>query len=204
MTPGRRDRRNADLIVLGASKGGLKALQTLLAALPAGFPPAVVIVVHRQPSPEDRLTHLLQKTSAVPVHEAEDKMRILPGHIYLAPADYHLLVDGGHLALSTDAPVHYARPSIDVLFGSAADAYGGGVIGVILTGASKDGAEGLARVKGRGGLTIVQDPETAEARVMPEAAIRTGAVDKILPVEEIGPFLVADCGRPDEREEASS
>lgn len=191
MTPGPRDKRKADLIVLGASKGGVKALQTLLAALPAGFPPAVIIVTHRRPSPEDRLTALLEKTSALPVDEAEDKMRILPGHIYLAPAAYHLLVDGGHLALSTDAPVHYARPSVDVLFESAADAYGQGVIGVILTGASEDGAQGLARVKARGGLAMVQDPETADSRIMPEAAIAATNVDKVLPLEGIGPFLVA-------------
>jgi two-component system chemotaxis response regulator CheB len=159
----------------------------------------MAVVLHRQPGPEDRLSALLERASALPVIEAEDKMPIQPGHIYLAPADYHLLVESGHLALSREEPVHYARPSVDVLFESAADAYAGRVVGVILTGASDDGAHGLARVKARGGLAIVQDPQSAEARAMPEAAIAAAAVDKILSLEEIGPFLVSACGELAER-----
>jgi two-component system, chemotaxis family, protein-glutamate methylesterase/glutaminase len=176
------------LVLIGASLGGLKAIQSVLSPLAAEFPLAVVIVQHRK-SGGDTLTELLQKNCALPVTEAEDKMAIQPGHVYLAPADYHLLAEDGLLALSTDPPVNYARPSIDVLFESAADSYADRAVGILLTGANKDGAAGLAAIRARGGLTVAQDPKTAEAPKMPQAAINADVVDKILPLEEIGPFL---------------
>lgn len=177
------------LVVIGASLGGLHALRVVLNPLPASFPLAVVIVHHRKSGAEDTLSALLQEHTHLPVKEAEDKDPLERGRIYLAPADYHLLVERGALALSTEAPVNYAMPSIDVLFESAAEAYGARVIGVILTGANDDGARGLAKIKDRGGIAIVQDPNTAEARTMPEAAIAATRVDVIASLREIGEFL---------------
>lgn len=185
-----------ELVVIGASRGGLRALEAVLGALPAGFGPPVAIVQHRDKTAPETLAELLQRRSPRPVVEAEDKQPIRPGHVYLAPADYHLLVDAGHFALSTEPPVHHARPSVDVLFESAAEAYRERVTGVVLTGASTDGAEGLAAIKRHGGLTVAQDPATAEAPAMPEAAIAAGAADHVLPLAEIGPFLVARAGGP--------
>lgn len=178
-----------DLIVIGTSLGGLHALNVVLGALPAGFQCPIVIVQHRKPDADETLTVLLQERCHLPVREAEDKEPLVPGCVYLAPAGYHLLVERGNLALSTEAPVNYARPSIDVLFESAARAYGARVVGVLLTGANADGAQGLGAIKRAGGLTVAQDPADVEARTMPEAAIKIGAVDMILPLEEIGKFL---------------
>ena len=185
MTPG--------LIVVGASLGGLHAISKLLADLPPGFPVPVVIAQHRTSTPDGGgLVQLLSDHTPLTVIEADDKMTLAPGTVYLAPADYHLLVEErGTLALSTEAPVLAARPSIDVLFETAAEAYAAEVIGVVLTGASADGAEGLATLKARGGLAIVQDPATAECATMPAAAIAGGMVDYVLPIERIGGHLVA-------------
>jgi two-component system, chemotaxis family, protein-glutamate methylesterase/glutaminase len=205
----------AELIVIGTSLGGLSALKQLLAGLPASFSVPVAIVQHRHKDSDELMSGFLQGYLALPLKEVEDKDEIRPGWVYLAPPDYHLLVDRGFFSLSTDPPVSYARPSIDVLFESAADAYADGVIGIILTGANQDGAEGLARVKACGGVAIVQDPRTAESPIMPEAALtsvnrltetqfalsvsppvsRTVAVgvDWILPLSEIAPCLVNLC-----------
>lgn len=186
-----------ELIVIGTSLGGLHALELLLPGLPKNFPVPVAIVQHRHKSSNDNtLSSLLQRYSHLMVKDTEDKEALAPGTIYLAPADYHLLIEAGqppenrpYLALSTDVPVIYSRPSIDVLFESAADAYGDQVIGVILTGANHDGAKGLAKIKARGGLTVVQDPATAESRIMPQAAIATGAINWILPLDKIAALL---------------
>jgi two-component system, chemotaxis family, protein-glutamate methylesterase/glutaminase len=151
----------------------------------------VAIGQHRHEDADDALCAALQRHSALPLREAEDKEAILPGRVYVAPAGYHLLVEEGRFALSTEAPVSYARPCIDVLFESAADVYAAGVIGVILTGASKDGAHGAAKIKAHGGFVVVQDPRTAESPVMPEAAIAATNVDRILPLAEIAPFVAA-------------
>ncbi len=183
-----------NLVVLGASWGGLHAVQVVLGALPAHFPVPLVVVQHREKEADETLTGLLQNHCALPVAEAEDKMPIEPGRVYVAPPDYHLLIESGHCALSTDEPVNFARPSIDVLFESAADAYGERVIGVILTGANADGAQGLAAIQRRGGVTIAQDPAGAEAPAMPEAAIALGVVDRVLGLEEIGRMLVEEIG----------
>jgi two-component system, chemotaxis family, protein-glutamate methylesterase/glutaminase len=179
-----------ELVVVGASWGGLHALGRLLSDLPPEFEPPVVIAQHRHPdSQQGTLMQLLQQKAHGAVVEAEDKLAIEPRHVYIAPSDYHLLVERGSLALSVEERVRFARPSIDVLFESAADAYGDGVIGIILTGANDDGALGLARIKEQGGIAVIQDPAAATKRAMPDAAIATTAADAVLPLEEIGPYV---------------
>ena len=180
------------LAVVGGSWGGLDALGRLLALLQPHPEVAVVAALHRAPNgPDGALVSYLRARSRLPVAEAEDKDEIEPGHVYLAPADYHLLVEPGRFALSIDAPVHYSRPSIDVLFESAADAYGEAVTAVVLTGANDDGCRGLVQIKRRGGLALVQDPATAVRREMPEAAIAAGVADAVLPVEQLAARLNA-------------
>jgi two-component system, chemotaxis family, protein-glutamate methylesterase/glutaminase len=179
-----------ELIVIGASWGGLHAVGEILAALPEDTDAAVVIAQHRRADTvEGGLAGLLRLRTGLPVADVDDKAPIERGRVYLAPPDYHLLIQNGYFSLSKDAHVHYARPSIDVLFESAADAYRDRVIGVILTGANADGAQGLAEVKRRGGVAVVQDPGTAERREMPSAALAATAADAVLPLAEIGPFL---------------
>ena len=187
-----------ELIVVGASLGGLNALAALLGALPADFPVPLAIVQHRHKDSDGTLRTLLQRTTALPVHEVEDKQPIEPGTIGLAPADYHLLVERGAYALSVDQPVIFARPAIDVLFESAADAYGAQLIAVVLTGASEDGAQGMHAVKAAGGVAIVQDPATAECPVMPAAVLAATPVDHVVPLAEIGPLL-GRLGQPSPR-----
>ncbi len=182
-----------DIVVIGTSLGGLHALQVLLSGLPEDFALPVAIAQHRHKSSDKGLSIFLQHYCALPLSEAEDKEVIQPGRVYLAPPDYHLLVEDGQLALSTEAPVCHARPSIDVLFESAADAYAHRAIGVILTGASNDGTQGLLRIKECGGLAVVQEPTTAECAIMPKAAIAEVSIDWILPLPEIAPLLVNLC-----------
>ncbi|MEH2084548.1 MAG: chemotaxis protein CheB [Nostoc sp.] len=181
------------IVVIGTSLGGLSALKIVLSNLPADFPVPIAIVQHRHKESSNTLQDLLQESTLLKIHEVEDKEEILPGHIYIAPADYHLLVEPGHFALSTDEPVSYARPSIDVLFESAADVYTEEVIGVILTGANQDGKQGLKKIKARGGITIVQEPATAESDIMPEAAISAIEVDWILTLLNIASQMVKLC-----------
>lgn len=182
-----------DLITIGTSLGGLSALKTLLKSLPRGFPSAIAIVQHRHRESDQALSAFLQQFTVLPVHEVEDKEHIQPGHVYFAPSDYHLLVEFGYFSLSVDDPVSYARPSIDVLFESAADAYTQRLIGVILTGANQDGVQGLLSLKAQGGIAIVQDPNTAESPVLPNAAIAAVKVDWVLPLSKIAPHLIHLC-----------
>lgn len=178
-----------ELVAIGCSWGGLQALSTLLEELSPHQSAAVVVAQHRQAGSEG-LAEILQGHTELEVRDAEDKEVIEPGRVYLAPADYHLLVErGGTLALSTDAAVQFARPSIDVLFESAADAYAERCVGVVLTGANRDGAAGLKRIKDRGGVAVVEDPRTAARREMPTAALATTQADVVLPIGEIGKFL---------------
>jgi two-component system chemotaxis response regulator CheB len=180
------------IVVIGASLGGTKALGSLLSALPDHFSLPLGIVLHRAVESDDAtLRRLLQSHSTLPVLEAEDKMPIAPGHVYLAPANYHLLVGKTEFSLSTEAPVMFARPSIDVLFESASAAFESKTLGVLLTGASAEGARGAAKIRERGGTVLVQDPETAECPVMPRAAIAADAASSILPLEAI-PGVLAD------------
>jgi two-component system chemotaxis response regulator CheB len=196
--PGTRHRgrtAESELIVIGCSLGGMRALETILAALPADFCVPIVVTQHRHKRSNEGLPAFFRSVTRLPVVDADDKQRIEPGHVYLAPADYHLLVEREELSLSVEEAVRHSRPSIDVLFESAADAYGATLIGVVLTGGNDDGARGARRIKERGGLVVVQDPKTAESPSMPQAAIEAAAVDRILPLEEIAPFLVSRCAR---------
>ncbi len=177
---GRRQR----LVAIGASWGGLEAIGRLLARLPRGFRSPVAVVQHRGAStPEGAMRHYLAARSPLPVVDAEDKEPIEDGVVYLGPPDYHLLVDDGVLNLSLEAPVAYSRPSVDVLFESAADSYGPDLTAVVLTGANDDGSRGVVAVKHAGGTVLAQDPAEAERSEMPAAAIATGAVDEVHPIE---------------------
>jgi two-component system chemotaxis response regulator CheB len=179
-----------DAVVIGASAGGIEALTGLLPALPAGLRAPVFIVLHL---PRDRpsvLVEIFARKCAVPVQEAEDKDTVAPGTVYFAPADYHLLVDRGpQISLSADDPVHHSRPSIDVLFESAAEVYGGRLLGIILSGANEDGAAGLAAIHDAGGVTVVQCPKTARAPQMALSALKLRPADRVLPLDEIAGML---------------
>lgn len=171
---------------MGASAGGLTALQRILALLPQDFRLPILIVQHRWPASEEMMAFALNESCPLPVAEAEQHVFIQPGHVYLAPANYHLLVEVDRsFSLSVDEKVCFSRPSINVLFETAADVYGAGLVGVLLTGASNDGTAGLKKIKAVGGLTIAQDPATAEVNIMPDSAIREHVVDRVLSLDEI-------------------
>jgi two-component system chemotaxis response regulator CheB len=175
-----------DAIVIGTSAGGVEALSKLLPALGHGVRAAVFVVLHLPRDRPSLLVDIFTDKCALPVREAEDKEPVVAGTVYFAPPDYHLLLDQGpRLALSIDEPVNYSRPSIDVLFESAADIYRERLLGLILTGANLDGAAGLEAIRRAGGVTIVQEPSTALHSAMPEAALARGAADAILSLEEI-------------------
>jgi two-component system chemotaxis response regulator CheB len=178
-----------DVVVVGTSWGGLAALKTLVGALPASFQMAVTLVQHRHKDSDHVLRALLQERSPLVVCEVEDKKPLEEGHIYVAPPDYHTLIEPGHFALSTEAPVRFSRPSIDVTFSSAADAYGHRVVGVILTGANADGASGLSRISELGGLALIQDPKTAESPTMPSAAQKAVPRARVMSLPRIAEFL---------------
>jgi two-component system chemotaxis response regulator CheB len=183
-----------ELIVIGTSWGGLEALSRLLDGLHDDVHQPIVVAQHRSAESEDRaLGRLLQHHTRRLVTDPDDKTPLERDHVYLGPPNYHVLVENGHLALSTDAPVQFARPSIDVLFQSAADAYGFRTIGIVLTGANADGAEGLARIKARGGVAIVQDPSTSQRRTMPDAALAATVADAVLPLDDIPAFVFGLC-----------
>ena len=186
-----------DLVVVGASWGGLHAVGELLAGLPDELDAAVALAQHRSADAARRgLEDLLQARTRRTVCEAGDKQPIEQRNVYVAPPDYHLLVERGSFALSVDERVQHARPSIDVLFESAADAYREQVVGIVLTGANADGAVGLARIKDLGGVAIVQDPAEAERRAMPDAALAATSADAVLSLAEIGSFLYGLCCAP--------
>lgn len=177
-------------IVIGASAGAVDALLHLLPPLPADYPLALMIVVHLHPDSDSTLVTLLAARSQIVVKEAEDKEPIRPGIAYLAPPNYHLLIEqDGRLSLSSEEPVLFSRPSIDVLFESAADAYGDAVAGVILTGANSDGSEGLRAICAAGGRAFVQLPEEAEADTMPRAALSACPSARVLPLAQLADLL---------------
>ena len=179
------------VVAVGTSWGGLAALRTLLGGLPANFGIPVVVVQHRGKDADQLLLgELLQDATPLDVREIEDKEPLLPATVYLAPADYHVLVEAGHASLTVEEPVRFSRPSIDVMFTSAADTYRSGTIGVVLTGANEDGARGLAHIVKRGGRALVQDPKSAEIRIMPDAAIRAVPTAEVLPLDSLAPRLV--------------
>lgn len=177
------------IIVVGTSWGGLSALRTLIAGLPADYGLPVVVVQHRHRRSDGLLTDILQDDTSLRVCEVEDKAPMSAGSVYVAPADYHLLVEQGFFSLTTDVPVRYSRPSIDVTFISAADVYAERSVGVILTGANADGALGLKRIVDRGGLGLVQLPATAESPAMPTAALLAVPAARALTIGEIASVL---------------
>ena len=182
-------------IVIGASAGGVEALSVVLPALPAGSGVPVFVVLHQPRQRQSLVVDIFAPRCAVAVREAEDKDPVVPGTIYFAPPDYHLLVDRGdrgiQLALSTDAPVLFSRPSVDVLFESAADLYGPRLLGVVLTGASRDGAAGLAAIEEAGGRAVIQDPSTAQVPMMPQAAFERCPGAEVKTLSGIADLLAA-------------
>ncbi len=178
-------------IVIGVSAGGFDALKLVLSPLPENFPLAVIIVQHLHETSDNFLARHLDTQCALSVKFADEKEEIIPGQVYIAPAGYHLLIEQDKtFSLSIDDLVNYTRPSVDVLFESASDAYGDALIGVILTGANRDGSQGIKKIKENGGLTVAQSPQTAASDTMPKAAIATHAIDHILELEKIPSFLI--------------
>ncbi|MGH7653018.1 MAG: chemotaxis protein CheB [Gemmatimonadaceae bacterium] len=178
------------LATVGTSWGGLAALTRFLGALPGDFQVPVAIVQHRGSDSERLLAELLQDATDLTVCEIEDKAPLTPGTVHVAPANYHVLVEDGYFSLTVEEPVRFSRPSIDVMFTSAADTYGSRVIGIVLTGANEDGSRGLAHIAAAGGKTLVQDPRTAEIPIMPQAAIRAVPNAEIISLEKLAPRLI--------------
>ena len=183
--------QSIEAVVIGASAGGVQALLTVLADLPRSFRLPLIVVLHLPEGRDSQLAEIFQYRLPIAVREAADKETILPGTLYFAGPGYHLLVEMDRtFSLSSEEPLHYSRPSINVLMESAADAYGPALAGILLTGANEDGATGMARIKQQGGLTVVQDPTEAAVPTMPEAAIRRQAPDFILKLASIRDFLL--------------
>ncbi|WP_207282358.1 chemotaxis protein CheB [Pseudomonas sp. FW300-N2F2] len=187
-----KDRSNPPIeaIVVGASAGGVEALLRVFGHLRKGFGLPILVVLHLPNERDSQLASVLGHRLAVPVEEARDKQDIAPGTLYVATPGYHLSVEADHcLSLSLEEPVHHSRPSIDVLFESAADVYGEKLLAVVMTGANGDGARGLAKVRALGGITVVQDPAEAQVATMPEAALALHEPDHILTLQGIGQLL---------------
>jgi len=180
----------ARAVAVGASAGGVTALQTLICALPTDFPAAVVVVQHLDPHHRSRLAEVVGRHAHVPVKEAVDGELLGPGTVYIAPPDSHLIVSAGHVSLTSSGLVHFSRPSIDLLFTSVAETYGADAIGVVLTGSGRDGATGIRDIKQHGGTTMIQDPEEAQYPSMPQHARATGCIDYSLALAEIVPMIV--------------
>lgn len=177
-------------VVMGASAGGFEALRIILTMIKPDFPMPILIVQHISSDSDNYMVSNLNKLCKISVKEAVEREKILPGLVYIAPPNYHLLVEKDEtISLTVDPKVNYSRPSIDVLFESAADVYEDDLIGIVLTGANSDGSNGLKKIKAAGGMTIVQDPRTAYADTMPKASIRKTEVDHILMLDEIGILL---------------
>lgn len=181
------------IVVVGCSWGGLQALGRVLDSLPEGLDAALLVAQHRGAA-ASTLATLLGPHTPWSVQDAEDKAPLVSRHVYLAPGGYHLLVEGDHLALSTEGPVAFSRPSIDVLFESAAEAFGDRLVAAVLTGANADGAEGLRQVVRRGGRAIVQDPATAARSEMPAAALAAVPDAIVAPLDELGLRIAELCG----------
>ena len=178
------------VVAIGTSWGGLTAMSRLLGELPGDFPVPIVVVQHRSKDSDRLLAQLLQDATDLEVCEVDDKDVLEAGKVHIAPADYHVMIERGYLSLTIEAPVRFSRPSIDVMFVSAGDAYGKEAIGVVLTGANEDGSRGLAHIVQRGGKALVQSPKTAEIPVMPEAALRAVPNAEALSLPDIGKRLI--------------
>lgn len=184
--------RSTELIAIGCSAGGIDALRNILPAFPVGYDKAVVIVLHLLPDRDSLVPRTFAGSTALPIKEAEDKEAIAPGTIYVAPPGYHLLAEPDHtFSLSVDEPVNCSRPSIDVFFDSVAHVYGARAVGVLLTGANADGAEGLREIRACGGYGLVEDPGTAAYPQMPQAGVELALPDLVLPNEQIARWLGA-------------
>ncbi|ASV10690.1 MULTISPECIES: chemotaxis protein CheB [Leptospira] len=182
---------NYEAIVMGVSAGGMNAMKTILPSLPSEYGIPLILVQHIGPRSDGTWFRILGDLCDIRIKEAEEKEKIEPGTVYVAPPNYHLLIERDKtVSLSVTERVNFSRPSIDVLFESASDAYGDRLIGIVLTGANSDGAKGLKKIKENGGLAIVQDPLCSEASLMPESAIRAGPVDHILSLEKITELLI--------------
>jgi two-component system, chemotaxis family, protein-glutamate methylesterase/glutaminase len=179
-----------ELVIIGASWGGLHAVGEVLSGLPRDFPAPVLVVQHRAEDADNILAGLLDRRGPLSVLDADDKAALKPGCILVAPPGYHVMVERGHVELSTEAQVHFSRPSIDVALETAARAYGEALIGVVLTGANDDGAHGLTEVRRHGGMAIVQNPEHAQRAAMPAAAIAAADPQVVSELEDIAPLLV--------------
>ncbi|MBO9205149.1 MULTISPECIES: chemotaxis protein CheB [Niastella] len=185
------DQKKYDAIVIGASAGGLYIMIRILKLLPANFNIPIIVVQHRAKDERTLLEEVLQQKCKVKIKQADEKELIQPGNVYFAPPDYHLLIENdGTFSLNCDPPVNYSRPSIDVLFETAADVYKQRLLAIILTGANKDGSYGIKKIALQGGTTIAQLPETADYPEMPRAAISTGHVQLVLDADAIGQFLL--------------
>lgn len=185
-------KRSCDAVVIGGSTGGLDVLLKILPALKPTLSFTIIVVLHRKNSADSTLEALLASRTSIPVREVEDKDVLAVGHIYLAPADYHLLIEADKtFSLDYSEKVNYSRPSLDVTFESAADVYGDTLVGILLSGANTDGTKGLAAIKKEGGITIAQKPETAQAPFMPQQAIDNVAVDFILDIPDMISFINA-------------
>jgi two-component system, chemotaxis family, protein-glutamate methylesterase/glutaminase len=183
--------RQFEAVVIGASAGGVNALMQVLPALPRGYRLPIVVVIHVRSGRQNQLVEVFQQRVQLPVREAGDKEDVIPGTLYFAPAGYHLLLENERsFSLSCDAPLHFARPAIDITMESAADVYGASLAGMLLTGANEDGAQGMAAIGRAGGLTVVQDPEEANVGVMPLEAIRVRPPDLVLPLDQIKQLLL--------------
>ena len=182
--------RSIKAVAIGASAGGIDALSVLLQAVGPQFEAAILIVMHIPQTSGSLLVDVLRPHCALPLENAEDKSPVAAGRVYVAPPGYHLLVEPDRtLALSVDEPVNFCRPSIDLLFESAAYAYGPQLLGIVLTGANDDGARGLQIIRSAGGLAWVQEPQSAAVDVMPESAIRCAGADRILPLAQLAAEL---------------
>lgn len=177
-------------VVIGTSWGGVEALSTILKDLPQSFPVPIIVIQHQHPNSSDILSSILRNRTEMRVKEADEKEFIAAGTVYIAPANYHLFIELDHsISLSNDAPINYSRPSIDLTFESAADVFGRALIGVILTGANEDGANGMRLLKKLGGITVVQEPATAKMDTMPRAAMNATEIDHVVSLENIAPLL---------------
>jgi len=186
-------KRRFDVVGIGTSAGGFQALRIVLSPVPKTFPSSILVVQHLDPHHRSLVSHLLARHTALHVKQAEHGELLLPGVVYIAPPDEHLLAGPGKVQLAHSQLVHFSRPSIDLLFESIAGTYGSRCVGVVLSGSNKDGADGIRAIKEAGGTTMAQEPESAEFKVMPQAAISTGCVDSVLPLAEIGAALNELC-----------
>jgi two-component system chemotaxis response regulator CheB len=182
--------RPVQLIIIGGSAGSLEVILKLIPGLHFPLPAAIIIVQHRKPFNDEILVDLLNAKSTWPVKEAEEKEPVLPNTIYIAPADYHLLLEKERtFSLDVSEKVNYSRPSIDIAFESAAEVYGPSLLAILLSGANADGVEGMKRIKELGGMCVVQDPGSADVGFMPQQAIEQVAIDKVIPANQLADFI---------------